>query len=303
MKKHLALYIESYLYRPSFLGWSLSFLLLPLTLIYCFIICVKYIFSKEVDYGIAVINVGNLVIGGSGKTPLVTFLANNFEKSAIILRGYGRDSKGMYVVRDLEKINYSVDISGDEATIYAHKCKNSFVIVSEDRVKAIKKAKELGAKIIFLDDAYSKHNIKKLNILIDIETKNKFCLPSGPKRQKYFKNQDTFFIKEDVDFRRVVSFKNLTKDMALVTSIARSSRLDKYLPDGVSVKFSFEDHHKFKKNELEKILSETKVQSLLVTYKDFVKMSNFDFPLSLMDLELDVDKKILDKVKNYAKKY
>ena len=108
-------------------------------------------------------HVGNLSVGGSGKTPLVTALAQKYEESAVILRGYGRHSKGLYVVKDFNNILCDVDVSGDEAMIYAQKLAKSIVIVSEDRKIAILQAKEMGAKIIFLDDAYSKHNVKKLD--------------------------------------------------------------------------------------------------------------------------------------------
>ncbi len=124
------------------------------------------------NFGIDIISVGNLSVGGSGKTPLVTALALKYENVAIILRGYGRESKGLHVVSNNGEILVDVNTSGDEAMIYAHKVSNALVIVSEDRKIAIKKAKEMGAKIIFLDDAYSKHDIKKLDLLIDVKSQN-----------------------------------------------------------------------------------------------------------------------------------
>ena len=175
MKKYLVFWIENYFYNPNTFQKLVSFLLLPLSFLYCFVMQIRFYLQKEEDFNIPIVSVGNLNVGGNGKTPLVTSLASNYDKSAIILRGYGRKSRGLYVVNDGVKILCDVDTSGDEARIYADKLPSCIVIVSEDRKKAILKAKEMGAKMIFLDDAYSKHNIKKLDLLIDIDTIKKIA--------------------------------------------------------------------------------------------------------------------------------
>ena len=69
------------------------------------------------------------------------------------------------VVKDKQNILCDVKTAGDEAMIYAKKLPHATVIVSEDRVVAIEKAKAMGCEIVFLDDAYSKHGIKKLDII------------------------------------------------------------------------------------------------------------------------------------------
>ncbi|MDQ7043084.1 MAG: tetraacyldisaccharide 4'-kinase, partial [Sulfurimonas sp.] len=78
-----------------------------------------------------------------------------------------------------------------------------------------------------------------------------------------------------------------TKKMSLVTAIARPQRLDEFLPSVVSKNY-FVDHHSFSKEELEAILSHDKSDSLLVTYKDYVKIVDFNLPLSLLDLEVEL---------------
>ncbi len=239
------------------------------------------------DFGIKIISVGNLNVGGSGKTPLVTALAKEYSNAAIVLRGYGRESQGLYVVKDTKKILCDVKISGDEAMIYAKKLSNALVIVSEDRKKAILQAKSMGAEIIFLDDAYSKHDIKKVDFLIDVKSKNNSCLPAGPFRERLWKDKKAIVLKEDVDFEREVTLKNETQKMSLVTAIARPQRLDTFLPEVVSKNY-FPDHHSFIKEELENILYKDKSDSLLVTYKDYVKVEAFGLPLSLLDLDVKV---------------
>ena len=250
------------------------------------------------DFGINIISVGNLNVGGSGKTPLVCALASHYANAAVILRGYGRASKGLYVVKDKEKILCDVALSGDEAMVYAHKLPNAVVIVSEDRKIAIKKAKEMGCEIIFLDDAYSKHDIKKLDLLINVVSKNSFCLPSGPFRERLYSDKVTRVIEEEKDFTRLVTLKDRCDKMSLLTAIARPQRLDSYLPEVVSKNY-FADHHPFIKSELEEILSRDGSDSLLVTYKDFVKVKSFGLPLSLLDLDVEVSQNLLETIGKY----
>jgi len=243
--------------------------------------------KKAEDFNIEIISVGNLTVGGSGKTPLVTALAKQKQSVAVILRGYGRESQGLIVVKDREKILCDVKVSGDEAMIYAHKLPEAVVIVSEDRKHGIKKAKEMGVKSIYLDDAYSKHDILKRDILIDVKSENNSCLPSGPFRERLWKGKDVTLLRDGIDFKRVVELKNATKKMSLVTAIARPQRLDTFLPKVVSKNY-FPDHHSFLKEELEEILMRDNADSLLVTYKDFVKVESFGLPLSLLDLEIEI---------------
>ncbi|MEN4045444.1 tetraacyldisaccharide 4'-kinase [Sulfurimonas sp. NWX367] len=287
MKKTLVFWVEEYFYNPTPLQKLLSYLLLPLSWLYCIIMYVRYKVQRPEDFAMEIVSVGNLTVGGSGKTPLVTALAKEHKKPAIILRGYGRASKGLIVVKNGNEILCDVKSSGDEAMIYAKKLPNATVIVSEERKRAIQKAKELGCEIVFLDDAYSKHDIKKQDILIDVKSKNSFCLPAGPFRERLWPGKEALHVEEEKDFFRKVKLVNPTQKMSLVTAIARPQRLDKYLP-AVIAKHYFEDHHSFTKEELETILQKDAATSLLVTFKDYVKIEHFGLPLSLLDLEVKV---------------
>jgi tetraacyldisaccharide 4'-kinase len=261
----------------------------------------KYKLSKIENFGVDIVSVGNLNVGGSGKTPIVTALASKYDDVAVILRGYGRLSEGLHIVSDSSKILTDVSTSGDEAMIYATKLKNTIVIVSENRVDGIKKAKEMGAKLIFLDDGYSKHNIKKLDFLIETDFDNDFCLPSGPYRERLWDSKDVVTLREGVDFKRKTTLKDRSDKMSLITAIARPERLDEYLPDVVSKNY-FADHHNFTKDEIEMILKKDASQSALVTYKDYVKLKGFELPLSLLDLEMELDEKIYKTIEDYRAK-
>lgn len=300
MKKKFIFWVERYLYRPTLSQRLLSYILLPLSLLYCLIVWLKHLFTKPHDFGIDIISIGNLTVGGSGKTPLTTSLAMRYEDVAIVLRGYGRASKGLHVISNGKEILCDVATSGDEAMIYAQKLPHAIVIVSERREDGIVKAKEMGAKTLFLDDGYSKHHIKKLDILIESDSKNRLCLPSGPYRERAWNSKELFFIQEGVDFQRAVHVNDATPKMALVTAIARPQRLDPFLPH-VCSKYYFEDHHFFTKEELESILKETEATSLLVTYKDYVKIKDFGINISLLDLHLEVDQKLFNLIDAYKK--
>jgi len=252
----------------------------------------RFQLAKEEDFGINIISVGNLNVGGSGKTPLVTALAQRYENVAIILRGYGRESQGMVVVKERDKIVCDVACSGDEAMIYAKKLQHAVVIVSEDRKIAIKHAKSMGITTVLLDDAYSKHSIKKKDIVIDVQTPNLACLPSGAFRERIWSTKEVVVVYENKDFFREVTLKHATAKMSFVTAIARPQRVEKYLPKVVN-KHYFEDHHSYTKEELEAILEADKATSLLVTYKDYVKIEKFGLPISLLDLDVKLSGKLL----------
>ncbi len=294
MKKAVVLWIEKYFYNPSLPQKFLSYLLLPLSWFYCFVMYLRYKLKTPQDFGIKIISIGNLTVGGSGKTPLVTALAKKEKNPAIILRGYGRASRGLVIVKDKTEILCDVTISGDEAMIYAKKLPHATVIVGEDRKPTIIKAKELGCDIVFLDDAYSKHDIKKRDIIIDVATKSHLCLPSGPYRERLWNGKEVEVLREDVDFFREVTLVDATAKMSLVTAIARPQRLDRYLPDNIVAKHYFPDHYSFSKEELKEIIAKDGATSLLITYKDYVKIEHFGLKLSLLDLEVKIKADIIN---------
>ncbi|MDF1879805.1 tetraacyldisaccharide 4'-kinase, partial [Sulfurimonas sp. MAG313] len=300
MKKTLIFWGEKYLFSPGPFEKSLSFLVLPLSFLYCCIVWVKYILAKPLDLDIVIVSIGNLIVGGSGKTPLTVSLASRYDNVAIVLRGYGRESKGLYLVSDGNKVLCDVKVSGDEAMLYARLLPTAIIIVAEDRVLGIQKAKEIGAEIVFLDDAYSKHFIKKLDLLILSQQDNNFCLPSGPFRERLWKGKEALCIEENTDFKRKVSISHKTKKMVLVTAISKPQRLDPYL-EGIIDKVYFPDHYSFSNKELKDILLCFGADSLLVTHKDAVKMHGFDVPLSFLDLDLEVNERIHESVQEYVK--
>lgn len=289
---------NEYFFRPNFFQILLAFLLLPLSFIYFFIVVLKKFTARKIDFGIKIISVGNLTLGGSGKTPLCVAIAKNFEGAFIILRGYKRKSKGMQVVARNGEILLDVAASGDEAMIYATSLKNANVVVSEDRKIAIEYAKTHGAKYILLDDGFSKFDIAKFDILIrpNPEPRLKFCLPSGAYRYpfSFYKFGDFIAIEGQTHFRKS-EILNKSEKIVLVTAIANPERLKSFFDECVACVF-FPDHYDFSKDELKEILKRYGATSLLMTQKDYVKAKDFGLRVSLITLEVTLSeefKKVL----------
>lgn len=279
------------------------------------IIMFKRVNAKVKDFGIPVISIGNIIVGGSGKTPLTICLAKKYDDVCIILRGYGRESKGLLVVSNKGKLEIEdVSETGDEAMLLANSLEDATVIVSEDRKKAITKAKELGCKIVFLDDGFSKYDINKFDILIrpKKEPTNIFCLPSGgyrePKMTYAFANLE---LQEGRDFKRIVSFTKdskyidlLPSKLLLLTAISKPKRLLEFLPKDVKL-VAFEDHHNFTSEDIKDLKNSFSDYNIITTQKDFVKLKKFKLEnLYLMQLDLYLENKDIDtKLDEYIKYY
>ncbi len=305
MNKKLHLWIEEYLFFPTPFQQLISFLVFPLTFIYMLIIFIKRAKAKEIDFGIPVISIGNIIVGGSGKTPVTIKLAKDYDDACIVLRGYGRKSKGLYVISNKGKILEDISISGDEAMLLAKSLPKATVIVSEDRRKAIVKAKELGCKIVFLDDGFSKYDIKKFNILLrpKKEPTNIYCLPSGGYREpKGFYMHADIELKEGSDFERIITFKQKNKEikdlpqkLILLTAISKPTRLLEFLPNDTILE-SFPDHYDFSDEDIKSLKEKYKDFTFVTTGKDLVKLDKYDLKnIILMDLDI----KFSDKVEFY----
>ncbi len=198
------LLIERNLYDPSPAWLALGVILAPLSLLYTLIVCLKKLFAKPQKFKIPIISVGNLTLGGSGKTPLVRALFKEFNgglKTCIILRGYGRKSRGLLEVALGGRILCDVRQSGDEAMEYALFLRGANVIVSEDRAAGILRAQTLGFELVILDDGFSKFNISKFDILLRPQSAPKlpFCLPFAAYRYPPFFYKFADFIPAQSD--------------------------------------------------------------------------------------------------------
>jgi len=298
-------FFETMFFSPRWYHYPVILLLLPLSLLYGVLMSLRRAAIPKKSFGIPIVSVGNLIVGGSGKTPFVTALASRYKDVSIVSRGYGRQSKGLVEVSQKGKILTNVEQSGDEPMLMAASLPYASVIVSEDRHKAIALAKDQGAKFIILDDGFNRVEIEKFEILLEPEIiKNYLPFPAGAFREFWFsKKYADIVAKEGESFVRRVYFEDLTSKMLLVTAISNPERLDKYLPEGVIQKIYLEDHAYFKEKELLKLIQQYGATSLLVTEKDAVKMQDFKLPLSKMKLELEINNEIFIQVDKYLEQY
>ena len=139
------------------------FLLYPFSLIYRGAVALRNtLYDREVlkckKLPVPVISVGNLSVGGTGKTSLVRYLVEKFGdefRVAILLRGYRRKSKGPLIVSEWGELKVDLPSAGDEAFLLARMLPRASVVVSEDRFEGGTLAvRELGAELIILDDGF-----------------------------------------------------------------------------------------------------------------------------------------------------
>ena len=169
----------------------MRFLLLPISLLYHIVLEIRHKlydwhFLKSTRFEKPVICVGNLNLGGTGKTPhteyLITLLRDHY-RVATLSRGYGRKTKGF----KLADSQSTYEDLGDEPLQYFRKFSNIQVAVDENRVRGVKHLLwEQGGEVILLDDAFQHRRIEAgLNILLT-EYQHLYCddflFPAGTLR-------------------------------------------------------------------------------------------------------------------------
>lgn len=145
-------------------------------------------FLKGTRFNVPVISVGNLTMGGAGKTPHVEYLAtwlSQYINVSILSRGYKRKTKGFLAVQG----HHQVEQVGDEAVQYRRKFPHLGIYVSESRVLGIPKivADRPDSQTILLDDGFQHRAVSPgLNILLtefDRPFATDYLLPVGRLRE------------------------------------------------------------------------------------------------------------------------
>lgn len=133
-----------------------------------------------------VIVVGNITVGGAGKTPLVIALVDYLRAQGwspgVVSRGYGRQSRGQQVVA----ADTAPALGGDEPVLIARRCRVP-VVVDVDRVAAARRVLALGCNVVVADDGLQYYRLRRdVEIeVIDGERRygNARLLPAGPLRE------------------------------------------------------------------------------------------------------------------------
>ncbi|MDT0555950.1 tetraacyldisaccharide 4'-kinase [Patiriisocius hiemis] len=294
----------------------LRWLLFPFTILYWVITSTRnYLYDtgilKSTFYNLPVICVGNLSVGGTGKSPMIEYLILLLKedfKIAVLSRGYKRKTSG-YIEVD---VNHSVLQVGDEPLQIKQNFPDVTVSVCANRREGIEKLKEK-AGIILLDDAFQHRKVKaSTNIVLtsfnDLYT-NDFHLPTGnlreskngikrasiivvtkcPEKLSYAKMQEIEYRlqlkpEQKLYFSKISYDKEIfgvsetlpleylkDKDFTLVTGIANPTPLVEFLKDK---EFSFKhEHFPDHHNFSDKEIERLKKNEIIITTeKDFMRL-------------------------------
>jgi len=187
---------------------------------------------KSFSLGVPTVSVGNITVGGTGKTPLVAFvaeiLAANGEKVAVLSRGYGREnSKRRVLVSDGEKILAETKTAGDEPFELAQKLLGKAIVIADaSRVSAGNWAREkFGITAFVLDDAFQHLRVRRDINIVTIDATNPFgnekLLPSGILREtlENLKRADAVIITRANLVKDVSNLKSRIKEFNSVCLI------------------------------------------------------------------------------------
>lgn len=168
------------------------FLLFPFAILYDLITSIRNFFFdigifKTTSFDFPVIAVGNLSVGGTGKTPQIEYLIrllSGTKKVAVLSRGYKRKTKGFVLINDDHN---AVDV-GDEPLQFYKKFSQVSIAVDANRVAGIQRLKEeVNPDVVLLDDAYQHRKVKAgfyvLLTKYDELYTNDFILPTGNLRE------------------------------------------------------------------------------------------------------------------------
>jgi len=142
--------------------------------------------------GAPVISVGNLAVGGAGKTPVVMAIAARLlaagRRPAVLSRGYGASSSAPRVVADGQRILLPASEAGDEPFLLARRLPGLRVLCGPDRAALARRAVEsLGADVLLLDDGFQHRRLRRDLDVVVLDAGdpwgNGHCLPRGPNRE------------------------------------------------------------------------------------------------------------------------
>ncbi len=287
----------------------LSTLLLPAAAAYSFgsLICSRRV--RPVTLPIPVICVGNLTVGGAGKTPVAMHIGGILKKKNInaffISRGYGGSQKSPLRV-DIEK--HDAKLVGDEPLLLARILPT---IVGSNRVHAAQLAIEQGAETIIMDDGFQNPSLVKDLSLIVVDRRlsfgNERILPAGPLREKVasgLKRANAIVIINPANFMptslpnipfllarshpapSMLSLKG--KKIIAFCGIAVPAKFYYMLKNSgaeIIEKISFPDHYYYKQKDIDSLRKKAVEQNsiLVTTSKDAARLAK-DFSQEIQDI-------------------
>lgn len=292
-----------------------TLILLPLTIVYTTLILIKaalYRFSilKSTRFDKPVIVVGNILVGGTGKTPmtiaLVNLLIRHGCRVGVISRGYGgAHGAGSHRVT----ADDSAAWVGEEPILIYHETR-AIVIVNRCRVQGIRDClAQHQVDVVICDDGLQDASLNPtLKIAIHPNQLRYFpvCIPAGPLREPLMALDDCDVVVRELRYH-VEGFVNAhghpvetaalkAQDLTAVSAIARPDRFMTLLKEhGIEAKpYFFADHHPYVKGDLAPIKT-----PIITTDKDWIKLKNIPLqqPVYIMKVTVVVPQDVVDAMK------
>jgi tetraacyldisaccharide 4'-kinase len=199
--------------------------------------------KKGTELPCVVISVGNITVGGTGKTPIAQLLARRFKdrgkKVAILNRGYRAESEEeVALVSDGEEIFMTPEEAGDEAFMLAQSLPGVPIIIGSDRSITGKYAYEkFDTDILILDDGFQHWSLERNKDIVVIDSTNPFAnghlIPRGTLREPMsnLSRADIFFLTkvDQVSKKRVDEIKTKLNDYNPMSLIFETIHSPSYL--------------------------------------------------------------------------
>lgn len=296
--------LDAYWYSQNLVAW----LLLPVSWVYrALVLLRRWLYRagllKSYRISVPLVIVGNISVGGTGKTPLLIALCDLLKKQGInpgiVSRGYGGNFTGQQLVDS----NDTPESVGDEPFLIAQRTQCP-VAVGKNRVAAIELLlRHHSCDVVLSDDGLQHYQMQRdLEIaVVDVKRQfgNGFCLPAGPLREPVSRlkkvdmvvhhgqtTHDSSFFLEFSDAvnlttgetRPVTSFQN--SPVHAIAGIGRPERFFEQLERAglTLIKHAFPDHHVYNESDLDfgqDIDTSSNKKALLMTEKDAVKCNAF----------------------------
>ncbi len=210
--------------RPITLG---NIFLLPFSLLYRLVIGIRNTFFEwgilpSTEFGLPVISVGNITVGGTGKTPHVEYLIDLLKNEylvATLSRGYGRETS-KFIIADMDS---SASQVGDEPRQIKQKYPGIIVAVDRRRVNGIRRLLNMKehVDVILLDDAFQHRYVKpgKSILLMDYKylVTRDFLLPAGRLREPASakKRADIILITKTPGRLKPMDLRNIVMELGI----------------------------------------------------------------------------------------
>ena len=317
-------------YKNDLISSFKTLLLIPFSIIWILLSSIKKNFAKRYKSHLKVICIGNLSIGGTGKTPFSIQTYKILEilgyKPVFLTRGYRGLTKGPILVN---KSHNHKDV-GDEALLLS---KVGTTIVSSNRCIGAKYIENLKKNydIIIMDDGLQNYQLEQDIKLLLIDKKllfgNGYCIPAGPLRQTItqgLKKIDAIIFTGDGDTKDInLNFINNIQNFDTKLEIKNTFKTKQnnflaFCALGNPIKFfntlkknnfnivltkSFPDHYEYKNKDINTLREEADNRNLklITTEKDYVKIDDKENEISVLPIEINFSKADGNKFKSFLK--